>query len=187
MGSSAWQTGPLLRPVPGPGSTGPTGTQASQPPEPAVSPLPPCLPIYLASLRPVSPPPRLWGPLALCLPSRCLADGALKTCSQSRAGGSSPREPGLALRTDTVTGPFLDPGPPSWRPPLTSGSSRWVPGLHAGPRASVCPGQGLPTPTSQPGLDQWPRAMAGLSGPCPLWPVAPGSMGLLPGSGQRGD
>lgn len=39
------------------------------------------------------------------------------------------------------------PGPLSGRPPLTFGIGKWVPGLQADRTASVCPGQGLPTPT----------------------------------------
>lgn len=65
--------------------------------------------------------------------------------------------------------------------------------MGAGPAArrpqSLClsrPRSPHPLP-SQPGLDQWPTAMAGVSGPCPLWPVAPGSTGLLLGWGQHCD
>lgn len=36
-------------------------------------------------------------------------------------------------------------------------------------------------PPPAAGLDQWPGAMAGVPGPCPLWPVASGAMGLLLG------
>lgn len=135
----------------------------------AALPPPPCLSTHLGSSRhAVLPQAWLCGPLAFCLPSHSLADEALQTW----ADGSSPREPGLALQMDTVTGSFLDSGPLFWRPPLTFGSGRWVPGRLAGPRASVCPGQGLPTPT-QPA---WAGSMAQSHGQG-VWPLSPVACG----------
>lgn len=91
--------------------------------------------------------------------------------------GISPREPGLALRVDAVTGSFIDPGPLAWRSPLTFGSGRWVPGLpHADLRASVCPDQGLPTPyPASLGWINGPQPWLGCLAlvPCGLWPQAP--------------
>lgn len=140
------QVRPLLCLVPALESASPTGSRASQHPEPAAPPPPLCLSVHLLSLCPVLPQPQLCGPLAFCSPGRSLADEALQTRSQSRADGSGSKEPGPALRVDAVIGSFTDPSSPPWRPLLTFGSGEWVPGLHADLTASVCPGQGLPTP-----------------------------------------
>lgn len=88
---------------------------------------------------------------------------------------------------DTVPGSRIDlvPYPGGPRLPL---------GLASGCRACTQTSQPLfvqakasPPPPGQLALDQWPGAMAGASGPCPLWPVAPGAMGLPLGSGQHCD
>ena len=129
-------------------------------------------PVHTPGLR-----PQPCGPLAFCALGHSLAREAQQTRPRSRAVGLSPREPGLALQVDAVTGSFIDPGPLAWRSPLTFGSGRWVPGLlHAGLGASVCPDQGLPTPYPASlgwinGPQPWPGCLALV--PCGLWPQAP--------------
>lgn len=131
--------------------------------------------------------PALW-PLAFCLPSHCLADGALPILASEQGQwlqpqGDRPGSPNghrhqviLGSRSPVLEAPRLPLG--------VAGGCRA--GTQAPEPLFVQAKVSLPPP-SLPGLDQWPRAMARVSGPCPLWPVAPGSMGLLPGSGRHCD
>ena len=144
---------------------------------PQLSPRPPSTQNLQPLCSPVPVPipelqPQLYRPLTFCSPGHSLAAEAQQTRPQSTAVGSSPRKPGLPLGVDTATRSFTDPGPLSWRSPLTFRSGRWVPGLHAGLRASVCPGQSLPTPT-QPA---WARSMAHSHGRG-VWPLSPVACG----------
>lgn len=163
--------------------------QASQHPKAAAPPLPPYLPRHPASRHPVLPPAQLCGPLTFRLPSRCLADAALQTWAEGRAGRRAPA-PGSGA--GSLKGHCHWVILRSWSPVLeaphlplgVAGGCRV--GTQAPEPLFVQAKVSLPPP-SQPGLDQWPRAMARVSGPCPLWPVAPGSMGLLPGLGPHCD
>lgn len=119
--------------------------------------------------------PALW-PLAFCLPSHCRPMGPCRSWPQSRANGSSPRETGLALRMDTVTRSFLDPGPLFWRPP----AYLWEWQVGAGPARrpqSLClsrPRSPYPHPAFLGwinGPEPWPGCLALV--PCGLWPQAP--------------
>lgn len=123
---------------------------ASQTPEPVALPLP------CASSQ-------LYGLLTFSSPGHSLAHEAQQTRSQSREVGCCPREPGLTLQVDAVTGSFLGPDLLSWRSLLTFGSGGWVPGLHR--PQSLClsrPTSPHPHPASlgsmthSHGRDVWP-------------------------------
>lgn len=185
MGCSAGKSG-LSPPCPCPRVQQPHLNSDLPAPGMAAPPLPRA--VHTPGLAPPGPAPApARGPLAVRSPGHSLADEALQTWPQSTADGSNSRKPGPALRMDTVPGSLIElvPCPGGPRLPL---------GLASGRRACTQTSQPLfvqakasPPPPGQPALDQWPRAMAGLSGPCPLWPVAPGSMGLPLGSGQHCD
>lgn len=106
---------------------------------------------------------------------------------QSWAEGSSPRELGWLSEGTLSLGHSQILVPCSGGPRLPLGVAGGCRVSTQAPELLFVQAKVSLPPPSQPGLDQWPRAMARVSGPCPLWPVAPGSMGLLPGLGPHCD
>lgn len=180
------QVRPLLCLVPALESASPTGSQASQHPEPAAPPPPLCLSVRLLSLCPVLPQPQLCGPLAFCPVTLWL----MRPCRPGLRAGQAAQVPRSQAQLSEWT---LSLGH-SQIPVPCPGGPRLPSGVVSGCQACTQTSQPLfvqaevsPPPPGQLELDQWPRAIARLSGPCPLWPVAPGSMGLLLSAGQHCD
>lgn len=174
----SWHIGPLPCLVPVPESSSPT---KHRPPRAWNRQLLHCpaLSTRLASLRLVLPQPQLMDPsLSAHLVTPWPMRPSLQTWPQSRADGSDSRKPDPALRVDTVPSPLIElvPYPGGPRLPLGLASGCWACTQTSQPL--FVQAKASPPPPGQLALDQWPRAMAGVSGPCPLWPVAPGSMGL---------
>lgn len=181
------QVRPLLCLVPALESASPTGSQASQHPEPAAPPPPfacpyTCSHSALSCLSPSSVDPSLSAHPVTLWPMR--------PCRPGLRAGQMAQVPRSQAQLSEWT--------PSWGhsqiPVPCRGGPRLPSGVVSGCQACTQASQPLfvqakvsPPPPGQLGLDQWPRAIARLSGPCPLWPVAPGSMGLLLSAGQHCD